>query len=140
VPDLINKYARVQEGLTMNHVYPNYEDGMCSCGCGRPLRGRRTRWATDQCRNDAADRFLVTKGDTETIRRLVWERDQGICALCGNKVLKYEAHHILPVSLGGGGCGIDGFATLCIPCHKELHRKKGKDQILPLQNHGLIFF
>ena len=138
--ELIDKYARVQEGLTMNHIYPNYEDGLCSCGCGRPLRGRRTRWATDQCKTNAVDRFLVTKGDTEAIRRLVWERDQGVCALCGEVDPEWQAHHVRPVSLGGGGCGLDNFATLCLKCHKEVHKKKGDDQILPLNHQGLIFF
>lgn len=29
----------------------------------------------------------------------------------------WEADHIVPVSEGGGGCGIDGYRTLCIECH-----------------------
>lgn len=29
----------------------------------------------------------------------------------------WEADHIVPVAEGGGQCGLDGFRTLCIPCH-----------------------
>lgn len=31
----------------------------------------------------------------------------------------WEAHHILAVAEGGGvGCGLEGYETLCLPCHK----------------------
>lgn len=29
----------------------------------------------------------------------------------------WDADHILPVQHGGGGCGLNGFRTLCVPCH-----------------------
>lgn len=46
----------------------------------------------------------------------------------------WEADHIIPVSEGGGGCGIDGYQILCIKCHKDdtkkLHRRlSGKPEI-----------
>lgn len=31
----------------------------------------------------------------------------------------WEADHIIPVSEGGGGCGIEGYRTLCIECHRR---------------------
>lgn len=31
----------------------------------------------------------------------------------------WEMDHIVPVSEGGGGCGLDNLRTLCIPCHDE---------------------
>lgn len=30
----------------------------------------------------------------------------------------WEAHHIIPVSEGGGMCGLDNFETVCLRCHK----------------------
>lgn len=30
----------------------------------------------------------------------------------------WEANHIVPVVEGGGGCGLQGYETLCIPCHR----------------------
>jgi hypothetical protein len=32
----------------------------------------------------------------------------------------WEADHIVPVVEGGGECGIDGYRTLCVPCHKTV--------------------
>jgi hypothetical protein len=29
----------------------------------------------------------------------------------------WEADHVIPVAEGGGGCGLDGYRTLCRPCH-----------------------
>lgn len=31
----------------------------------------------------------------------------------------WAADHIVPVVDGGGLCGIDGYRTLCVPCHKR---------------------
>lgn len=31
----------------------------------------------------------------------------------------WDADHVVAVSDGGGECGLDGFRTICIPCHKK---------------------
>jgi 5-methylcytosine-specific restriction endonuclease McrA len=31
----------------------------------------------------------------------------------------WEADHIVPVAEGGGGCGPDGYRTLCLRCHRS---------------------
>lgn len=36
------------------------------------------------------------------------------------KIHLWEMDHIVPVSEGGGECGLDNLRTLCIPCHKEV--------------------
>lgn len=42
----------------------------------------------------------------------------------------WEADHIIPVSEGGGCCGLENFQTLCVPCHKKesamLAKKRAK--------------
>lgn len=35
----------------------------------------------------------------------------------------WDAHHLIPVVEGGGCCGLDGYCTLCVRCHKEETRK-----------------
>lgn len=35
----------------------------------------------------------------------------------------WEADHIVPVVEGGGECGLEGYRTLCIPCHRQETRK-----------------
>lgn len=37
----------------------------------------------------------------------------------GSQCHTWEADHIIPVSEGGGGCGIEGYRTLCIECHRR---------------------
>jgi len=38
----------------------------------------------------------------------------------------WEAHHIKSVAEGGGLCGLEGYQTLCIKCHKEETRELRK--------------
>lgn len=85
--------------------------------CRAPLSGRRTAYCSDECwdRNTPA-----------TMRRKVAKRDKGVCAVCGLDTAalpsprtwgtvahRWEADHIVPVSEGGGLCGLDGYRTLC---------------------------
>ena len=46
----------------------------------------------------------------------------------------WDADHITPVVEGGGECGLDGYRTLCIPCHKketaELARRLARKRAL----------
>lgn len=38
----------------------------------------------------------------------------------------WDADHMVPVSEGGGCCGLDNIATLCVPCHyKKNHKDEG---------------
>jgi hypothetical protein len=38
----------------------------------------------------------------------------------------WEADHIVPVREGGGQCGLEGFQTLCIWCHREKNKNSAK--------------
>lgn len=68
----------------------------------------------------------------------VYERDHGVCALCGLDTAAsikgpsvrfsrwpsatansfWDLDHIVPVVEGGGACGLENYRTLCKPCHK----------------------
>lgn len=51
---------------------------VCSCGCGRrPPKGRR-RWFSAECVNG-----WRARNDPSFVRQKVFERDKGICAICG---------------------------------------------------------
>jgi len=118
----LNKYARYQTGMTMVDLYPKMTKKVCACGCGQLLTGRRRRWATDKCQAAALERFYIVKGDGRTIREAVFKRDKGVCRDCSKKTHDWEAHHIVAVYQGGGGCELDNFATLCDECHKIVHK------------------
>ena len=51
---------------------------VCSCGCGRPPgKGRRT-WHSQEC----VDRWMVANS-SQYVRDKLFERDKGVCAMCG---------------------------------------------------------
>ena len=90
--------------------------------CGALLSGRRRSYCGDEC---------CARNRPDWMRILVYARDQGVCALCGidTKVdrayrgwggPRWEADHIIPVSEGGGLCGLEGYRTLCRPCHGKV--------------------
>ncbi len=110
------------------------------CGGSIP-KGRRRTFCSDAC----VDRWKL-KTQPAYVRFKVFERDHGVCALCGadtEQMLKearatweeerragrrrwwdrppstaWEADHIIPVCEGGGECDLDNYRTLCVPCHK----------------------
>lgn len=122
---MFNKHIRYQNGLKLNDIFPSI-DGYCSCGCGKKLIGKQKRWASTNCNDKAYKIFSILKGNTGTIRKELFKRDGGFCHLCGVFDENWEADHIHPVFLGGGGCDLDNYQTLCPDCHKE----KTKNQAL----------
>ena len=121
LPD-IDPFNRIQNHLNMRTCYPKRTDGKCHCGCGKKLDGRRSRWATDECSDAAYWAMAVPAGHSSAIRFMLMLRDKGKCAGCGtqNRAHRWghwEADHILAVSEGGGGCGLEDFQTLCTDCH-----------------------
>ncbi len=119
--------------------YRQSADGCPLCViCGMELRRKDglhrradARYCSKACREDAQ----VRSGNTAVIRGLLLERDKGICSSCALECVAHriafarpglragehtwQAHHILSVVDGGGGCGIEGYATLCLRCHKR---------------------
>lgn len=115
----IDPFRRYQVGLALADLFPAVESRVCRCGCGAALPPRRRSWATDACVTRAVRTLLVVKGDTGAIRAALLARDGGVCRACGVECgpKEWQADHIVPVHQGGGGCGLDGFQTLCRWCH-----------------------
>lgn len=116
---LIDPYSRFQKGLTFSILFPKMENGLCSCGCGNKVSGKRKKWFSDDCRVQSLNQFYIIKGDTKIIRLYLWERDKGFCSSCGILHTNWQADHIIPVFKGGGGCDLSNFQTLCPSCHLE---------------------
>lgn len=120
----IDKFKRIQNRFSIGELYPSIKH-KCACGCGANLKGRRTRWANDKCRNKAVTHYFILKGDATVIRRELRRRDEvegrNHCAICGEDVTygDWEADHIIEVRHGGGGCELDNFQIACKTCHKK---------------------
>jgi 5-methylcytosine-specific restriction endonuclease McrA len=89
------------------------------------------------------------RSDPGYLRECVFERDRGVCAVCGIDTLAefshmkrlrgtgrlarfaawglrpgsrrslWDADHIVPVVEGGGECDLDNLRTLCLKCHRK---------------------
>jgi 5-methylcytosine-specific restriction endonuclease McrA len=101
------------------------------------------------------------RSDPGYLREKVFERDRGVCSLCGVDTLDlrrrkrklgfaeraaferqwgkrktlWDADHIVPVAEGGGECDVDNMRTLCVLCHRkatsELRNRLKRAGILP---------
>jgi 5-methylcytosine-specific restriction protein A len=49
----------------------------------------------------------------------------------------WEAEHLVPVCRGGGECGLEGIATLCVPCHKRSTAKLAAERAAERKNHEI---
>ena len=95
--------------------------------CGSELPGRRLIWCSDRCYTEAD----FWSGRTETAHRYATEFLDYKCDSCGaagerwefsprRKVgTKLELDHIVPVSEGGGLCGLGNYRWLCVTCHRQ---------------------
>lgn len=113
--------------LRYEDIVPYRTDGLCRCGCGQLIQSPRRCWATDACGKRHLRDFQVKKGYTAAVRGALRERDRGRCARCRLTVVErkqlgraeeWEGHHVVPVAEGGGGCGLEGYETLCVDCHR----------------------
>jgi 5-methylcytosine-specific restriction endonuclease McrA len=79
--------------------------------CDAIVPPRRFSYCSDEC---------ASRNRPEDMKARVYQRDKGICAHCGTSCGRrgFEMDHIVPVVEGGGLCGLDGYRTLCSPCHK----------------------
>ncbi|MCP5059589.1 MAG: HNH endonuclease [bacterium] len=84
--------------------------GMCRwCGSTDLPKGRRS-YCSDECKQETVIRFVPGYA-----RTIVGRRDRWTCQICGDK--GRDCDHIVPVSEGGGCCGLDNLRILCSACH-----------------------
>lgn len=101
--------------------------------CRAPLaKGQR-----HNCSPACSDEWMC-KTSPSHARLRVWERDRGICSICGQSAVAgklrngiprtnkahgtgdlWQVDHIKPVIEGGGECGLDNLRTACTACHKR---------------------
>jgi len=97
-------------------------DNLCSCGCGQVLQGRRTRWASDECRLFSDVVFCIIAGYRDTIANYVGLIKGFKCAVC-NSSYCCELDHIYPIKFGGGNSWLSNYEFKCKKCHREKTNK-----------------
>ena len=107
--------------------------------CGGPVPKGRFTFCGAECVHE-----WKLRTDPGYLRAQVFERDHGVCALCGldtetmrrdkrkldfaarrqfekewgRRRQLWDADHIVPVVEGGGECGLANLRTLCLKCHR----------------------
>lgn len=126
---LLNKFKRSQS-VKFELLFPKKKNGICDCGCGEKLEGKRTRYATDECCEFAQSVWGILSNHSQTLDRFLKIKFKDwACFNCGimdkYKVYKnglsvnaIQKDHIIPVHKGGGGCWLDNYQLLCDDCHK----------------------
>jgi hypothetical protein len=73
---------------------------------------------------------LKTSNDTwQKVRRIVLERDDFTCQVCGNTNVRLDVHHITP-RRDGGDDSVDNLITVCnAVCHKKMEPYKERINI-----------
>ncbi|MDB5261873.1 MAG: endonuclease, partial [Adhaeribacter sp.] len=97
-------------------MFPDRQDGFCSCGCGSALTGRRRRWSSDDCTKFATTVWAIIDGQAGVFEYYVAKYQGRKCAGCGSR-RDLKVDHVMPVKHGGGGCWLSNFQLLCHPCH-----------------------
>lgn len=84
----------------------------------RPLRHKRLKKKPTSAHRSCSQGSLGA--EAIELRRAVFLRDYGTCALCGKdaREIGWEADHRVPTSLGGKNC-LENLRTLCLKCHKK---------------------
>ncbi len=59
-------------------------------------------------------------------RQKIFERDNYVCRMCYQSGSKLEAHHIIPYAVEEYRYDIWNGITLCLVCHKWIHKDKRK--------------
>jgi 5-methylcytosine-specific restriction protein A len=91
----------------MRLAVSNRDKGICG-ECGVDTVARRKEF------NERRLALKAFSGDS--LRKLAAEYGMGSTA---QEAHWWEADHIVPVIEGGGECGLEGYRTLCISCHKK---------------------
>lgn len=122
----LNPFKR-QNWLLMEHLFPDLQNGLCSCGCEKELSGRRTRWSSDECKILPLQIFSILTGRSEHIKSILFQVYEYKCFKCerSNKdfndgyTSNIHLEHTLSVKHGGGGCWLSNYKFMCVDCHRN---------------------
>lgn len=137
--NLFDHYKR-NNYIGMDHLFLQPDLSICACGCGEALTGRRTRYASNDCKNFAVRVYLIFRGDSDLIKRTMFHYLPHQCVSCGcddyliekKKIVTWgertfentsysasglHVEHILAIKDGGGGCWLGNFQFMCHRCH-----------------------
>jgi len=106
-------------GRQVHHLLMRRDRGVCS-ECGLDTHGLKSacyaiyrtlrQFSSDTRRTCAVPRWVIDQWGP------FWSMFTSASSM-------WQADHIVPVSEGGGVCGLDNYRTLCLKCHKKVTRE-----------------
>jgi 5-methylcytosine-specific restriction endonuclease McrA len=132
-------------------------NGRCLCRwCRLEVPAGRLTFCSEWCVEE-----WKLRSNPSHLRERVFERDRGICAVCGldciaqlhhikrlrgsartraaatwnlrGRKTLWDADHIVPVAEGGGECDLSNMRTLCLKCHRA-HTAELRDRLRARSN------
>ena len=129
-------------GRADRQALPKGANGRCLCRwCSLEVPPGRLTFCSAWCVEE-----WRLRSDPGHLRERVFQRDRGICAVCGincvaewgrlkklrgaarmraitnwglrGRKTLWDADHVLPVAEGGGECDLSNMRTLCLKCHR----------------------
>jgi 5-methylcytosine-specific restriction endonuclease McrA len=123
--NMLNPYQR-HCSVPMSFLFQK-KNGVCSCGCGLKLEGRRKRWATDECKRFGEVVFGIIAGYANILRTYRWLFTGSVkCEICDERDSPenaIELDHLHPVKFGGGGGWLSNYQFKCKRCHRKKTNK-----------------
>jgi 5-methylcytosine-specific restriction endonuclease McrA len=110
-------------GVSNDKRFPSQKNAagrwMCRM-CSKPVELPKRSFCGPRCLRDF---FMNT--DWARVRRVIYERDGGMCMKCGQRVPEknYHIDHIVPLSRGGDEWALNNLELSCPPCNM----RKGAD-------------
>lgn len=106
-----------RKGIVNHDRFPisKNDEGKWLCRvCHTPLNHPKTSFCGHKCLRNF---FMQT--DWQRVRRVIYERDGGICMKCGKKVTRdnYHVDHIIPISKGGSEWDLNNLELACPECN-----------------------
>lgn len=133
----VNPFKR-KNRISTAEVFKNI-NGLCACGCGKKLQGRRRRWATDDCSKFTFLVISIINGDTSVIRPIIVELYGGEkCLKCNRKDSDFERILDLP-KVNWRNKNKKEFATELKQYNRAVHDMASKihlDHIIPVSQGG----
>ena len=112
----VSNYTRFPYRFDESTGYP-----LCRM-CGKVLNDKRRTFCSPVCVRDFK---MLT--DWKRVRRVIYERDGGICMKCGQPVTRENFHvdHIIPISKGGDEWDLSNLELSCPQCNLKKGDKDG---------------
>lgn len=94
--DLVNPFLR-RNRIGIEQTFPDHRNGLCGCGCGKMLEGRRRRWATKECSVVPVLATSIINGDTSCIKPIISALYSNKCFVCNSTDADFKRTVELPL-------------------------------------------